>query len=158
MLRNSEVVLSLELKPTGNDALDARLVTATIDKMGDGSLRAHTIFTGFALSQLTLAKRLAPNVSAGCYVPLGGGTEQFVNYLSGGSAGDVDACLRAGMDYVFVTPILLDGPLVAHVEHTGARLGVYGVNTKDFYDTVRAWGNRLDYVETDHPSIFGWNR
>jgi glycerophosphoryl diester phosphodiesterase len=155
-LRGSNVVLSLELKPTGDAALDDRLVVAAVAKLGN--LLPNVRFASFSLSQLTLAKRLAPEVPASCYVPLGAGTGQFVSYLAGRSEADADRCLNAGMNGVMVTPTVLDGSMIAHVRAAGAQLGVFGIDTQDALDVVQTWNESIDVVETDYPTLFGFAR
>jgi glycerophosphoryl diester phosphodiesterase len=155
-LRDSKVILSLELKPTGDESLDDRLVVASVAKLR--TMRTHTRFASFSLSQLTLAKRLAPEVPTACYVPLGAGTGQLVSYLAGRSEVDADECLNAGMNGVFVTPAALDGSMIAHLHSAGAQIGVFGIDTQDAFDIVGSWSESLDVVETDYPTLFGFAR
>ena len=149
--------MTLELKPISDGALDHRLTVETLAKL-TAERRKYAVVNSFDLGALADSKRIAPEIPTGCYIPSGHGAVQIARYLRDGALADADKCLRAGNDWVYVPPAVLDGDLTAHIRHMHAHLGVWGVNAKDAFDEVQSWGDRIEAVETDHPTIFGWNR
>jgi hypothetical protein len=146
------VKLFLEIKTTGDDATDDALVDGVMSKLGP--IESHVVLAGFSLRALGRAKGARPSVPTACFAPTGPLLRQISRVIAGGIAEDVDGCLDARHDYVFVPPPFLDGSVVSHVRALHARLGVYGSETQTAYDQIEAWRHRIDVVYADHPRMY----
>lgn len=151
-LGDSPVTLFLELKVVGDSALDARLVEGAVAKLGDR--RDRIVFASFDSEVLIRARELSQGLPAACFAPSGSTGAKVLKVIAGDILNDVDGCLRAGHEYVFVPPNFIDASVVAHAAHRGARFGTYGADTATAFDSVRAWAHRLDVVYADHPSMY----
>lgn len=117
-------------------------------------LRERTVITSFNLELLEESRHIAPDIPTACFTPLGSGIGQIVGALSDGVLADVDSCLEAGHDYVFVPPNFLEGSVLIHVRSKGAKLGVFGPDTADGVRAVDHYAHGIDVVYADHPSAF----
>jgi len=148
----TQVKLFLEIKTIGDDAMDDALVDGVMSKLGP--IERHVVLASFSFRALGRTKRTRPDVPTACFVPTGALLRQISRAVAGGIAEDVDDCLGAGHDYVFVPPQFLDGSIVSHVRALDARLGVYGSETQTAYDRIEAWRHRVDVVYADHPKMY----
>lgn len=153
-LAGSPVAAFLELKTTGETALDRRLVEGTLARL-DATRRAATVLASFDLGALAQARASAPAIATACFAPTGQGARQVLSALAGGVLRDVDRCLADRPTHVFVPPACLDGRVAQHVRHAGAGLGVFGADTADGHDAVSRWGHRIDVVYADRPQMYG---
>jgi glycerophosphoryl diester phosphodiesterase len=149
---NPRVTLYLELKASGDDALDRTLAEAAVRKLRP--IRDHVVVASFSLVALGRVRELDSSVPTACFVPNGSLGRHIVRRLTGGIPADVDQCLERGHDYVFVPPEFLDGSISAHVVTADKKLGVYGSDTADAYDSIRRWAHRIDVVYADHPAMY----
>ena len=152
VVTGTEVKLFLEIKATFDEAMDDALVDGVIAKLAP--IDGQVVLTSFSLRALERAKRSRPLLPTACVAPSGALLRQISRLLVGGIAQDVDDCLGAGHDYVFVPPPFLDGSLVSHVRALDARLGVYGAETRTAYDQIDVWRHRIDVVYADHPRMY----
>lgn len=145
--------LFLEPKVPADPALRRPLLERSLAAL-TRDVRARTVITSFDLEFLALSRRLAPDVPTACFTPLGSGLGQIWSALSDGVLADVDRCLEAGHDYVFVPPNFLEGSVLQHVRAREKRLGVFGPDTADGAAAVERFGHGIDVVYADHPSMF----
>jgi glycerophosphoryl diester phosphodiesterase len=152
VVTGTEVKLFLEIKTADDEAMDDALVDGVIAKLAP--IEGQVVLSSFSLRALGRAKGSRPFVPTACVAPTGPLLRKISRLVVGGIAEDVDGCLGAGHDFVFVPPQFLDGPLVSHVRALGARLGVYGAETRTAYDQIEAWRHRIDVVYADHPTMY----
>lgn len=151
-LAGAPVAVFLELKTVGDPALDARLAEGAAAKLGD--LRDRTIFASFDSEALTNARRASQGVPTACFAPSGATGLKVLKVIAGDILNDVDDCLSAGHDYVFVPPNFIDASVAGHASQRGAGLGAYGGDTATAFESVSAWAHRLDVVYADHPLMY----
>jgi len=152
VVKDTPVTLYLELKASGDEALDRTLAEAAYRKLQP--IRAHVIVATFSLVALAKLKELDPELPTACFVPTGSLGRHIARRLTGGIPADVDECLKRGHDYVFVPPEFLDGSISSHVQASDKKLGVYGSDTADAFDAIAEWADRIDVVYADHPAMY----
>jgi glycerophosphoryl diester phosphodiesterase len=152
LVTGTAVKLFLEIKTTGDEAMDDALVDGVTSKLAP--IESHVVLASFSLRALGRAKRARPLLPTACFSPTGALLRQISRVIAGGIAEDVDGCLEARHEYVFVPPPFLDGSVVSHVRARHARLGVYGSETQTAYDQIEAWRHRIDVVYADHPRMY----
>jgi glycerophosphoryl diester phosphodiesterase len=152
VITGTAVKLYLEIKTTNDDTMDDELVDGVMAKLAP--IDDRVVLASFSLRALARAKRARPEVQTACFAPTGALPRQLSRALIGGIPEDVDDCLGAGHDYVFVPPQFIDGSMVSHVRARRARLGVYGAETQSAYDQIEAWRHRIDVVYADHPRMY----
>jgi glycerophosphoryl diester phosphodiesterase len=152
LVTRTEVKLFLEIKTIPDAAMDDALVDGVLSKVAP--IESHVVLASFSLRALGRAKRARPSVPTACFAPSGALLRQISRVVAGGIAEDVDGCLDAGHDYVFVPPSFVDGSIVSHVRALHARLGVYGSETQTAFDQIEAWRHRIDVVYADHPKMY----